>query len=83
MDSFNSTDSYQADLFSAWPFRGHWDRKVYHPILDFDALLISTAAISMALDLVILCMPIGVVAKLQMSFRRKALIMGIFWLGLL
>ena len=37
----------------------------------------------MALDVIILCMPITVVYKLQMSFRRKAMIMGIFWLGFL
>lgn len=71
-----------ADLFSAWPIQGHWDRKVYHPTINYDGLLVSTAAISMALDVIILCMPLPVVSGLQMSFKRKVVVMGIFWLGL-
>ena len=73
----------QADLFSAWPIRGHWDRRVYHPTLDYNALLLATGAIAIVLDVTILCMPVYSVSKLQMTLKRKAMVVGIFWLGFL
>ena len=73
----------QADLFSAWPIQGHWNRKFYHPIINYNALLIATGAIAMVLDVTILCMPIPAITKLQLTFRRKVMVMAIFWLGFL
>ncbi len=78
-----NTDSRQADLFSAWPIRGHWNRKVYHPTLNYNALLVATGAIAITLDVAILCMPIYPVSKLRLVYKRKLMVIGIFWLGLL
>ena len=78
-----SCSCFQADLFSAWPIKGHWNRKVYHPRFDYDNLILATAAIAIVLDFTILCMPIPVTIKLHMSLKRKVLVIGIFWLGIL
>lgn len=54
-----------------------------YPVLRFDpvALPLAQAASSFALDIVVLCLPLPLIARLQMDRRRKMAVAGIFWLG--
>lgn len=45
--------------------------------------MIAMAALDVALDLTILCLPISALKGLHMSSRKTLLLMGIFWLGAL
>ncbi|KAI4869231.1 hypothetical protein F4820DRAFT_444353 [Hypoxylon rubiginosum] len=67
-------------IFSAWPIYNWWTLGETYTI-NYGAFLTSFAAIDLALDIVILCLPIPVIHSLQMNRRRKFLLLGVFWMG--
>ncbi|KAI1092131.1 hypothetical protein F5B19DRAFT_233881 [Rostrohypoxylon terebratum] len=69
-------------IFSAWPIYNWWTLgKTY--TINYGAFLTSFAAIDLALDITILCLPIPIIRSLHMDRKRKFLLLGIFWLGFL
>ncbi|KAL8939047.1 MAG: hypothetical protein Q9216_003576 [Gyalolechia sp. 2 TL-2023] len=76
----------RGQFFSCKPISDSWtffqDRTGHCPvgIPDFQLAL---AAINMSFDLVIVCMPLFVISRLQMDRKRKWAVGGIFMLGAL
>ncbi|OTA98049.1 hypothetical protein M426DRAFT_28823 [Hypoxylon sp. CI-4A] len=67
-------------IFSAWPIYYWWTLgKTY--TINYGAFITSFAAIDLALDIVILCLPIPIIRNLHMNRRRKFLLLGVFWVG--
>ena len=69
-------------MFASKPISDSWTRPGF-PVINLGALLVSLAATNLALDLAVLCLPLFVIRTLHMSFKRKVMVTGIFWLGLL
>ncbi|KAI2607959.1 hypothetical protein GGR54DRAFT_389835 [Hypoxylon sp. NC1633] len=67
-------------IFSAWPIYNWWTLGETYTI-NYGAFLTSFAAIDLALDIVILCLPIPIIHILHMNRRRKFLLLGVFWMG--
>jgi hypothetical protein len=71
-------------LISQIPIESHWEITVpYRATLNFQAFLLSHAALDLFLDIVILCFPLPVISSLHMKTGRKIALVGIFWLGAL
>ena len=51
--------------------------------MNWSAFGIAMAAINLVLDLATLCMPLFVISTLHMSFKKKAAVVGLIWLGAL
>ncbi|CAJ2513881.1 Uu.00g020000.m01.CDS01 [Anthostomella pinea] len=67
-------------IFSAWPISNWWTLgKTY--TINYGAFLTSFAAIDLALDIIILCLPFPVIRNLQVDRNRKFLLLGIFSMG--
>ena len=69
----------QTQVFSAWPVSNWWVLGKYN--INYGAFITAFAAMDIALDTVILCLPMPVIKNLHMSTRRKFTLLGIFWLG--
>ncbi|KAH7316783.1 hypothetical protein B0I35DRAFT_512661 [Stachybotrys elegans] len=67
-------------IFSAWPIPDWWTLGATYTI-NYGAFLTAFAAIDLALDIVILCLPIPVVRSLHVTRNKKFLLVGIFWMG--
>lgn len=77
--------SFFVQLFCEWPISAHFTLKVKpsNIKLQYSPFLLSHGAIDLFFDIVILCLPIPMIWKLQMDVRRKVTLTGIFWLGTL
>ena len=69
----------QTQVFSAWPVSNWWILGKYN--INYGAFITAFAAMDIALDTVILCLPIPVIKNLHMTTRRKFTLVGVFWLG--
>ena len=72
----------QTQVFSAWPISNLWNLRNGY-LFNYGAFITAFAAMDIALDIIILCLPIPVIRGLNMSTRRKFTLVGIFWLGAL
>ena len=68
-------------LFQDNPISRNWGSK--GTTVDFPILYIVENTTDIALDLLILCMPLPVIKRLHISTRRKWLLGAVFWLGAL
>ncbi|KAJ0417853.1 hypothetical protein BJY00DRAFT_303147 [Aspergillus carlsbadensis] len=70
--------------FFCRPFAYYWDLSVERAnhCGDDTKLQLSTAVVNMILDFLIVLLPLPILWQLQMSWKRKALLSGIFSLGL-
>ncbi|PYH91564.1 hypothetical protein BO71DRAFT_486146 [Aspergillus ellipticus CBS 707.79] len=72
-----------AQLLCANPISAAWDPFAIDPLrFDYNAFSEAFAGMSMVFDLLVLCFPIPVIHKLQMSTRQKVQVLAIFWLGM-
>ena len=62
---------------------GHWNPEGNYTVINSGTFLLSHASIDLILDIMILCLPLPMITKLQMPFRRKVVLVAIFWLGFL
>jgi hypothetical protein len=69
-------------MFSANPVSNFWN-EYGHTTINFGVWSITMSAIDVALDAIVLCLPIPMIRNLKISTRRKISLLGIFWLGLL
>lgn len=69
-------------MFSATPVSNFWD-EFGHTTLNLGVWSIAMASLDIALDIVVLCLPLPMIRNLKISTRRKLSLLGIFWLGLL
>lgn len=72
----------QSAAFSAWPISDFWNLQGKMN-LDFGVWATTMAALDVLFDLLVLCLPLPVIAHLQITTKRKISLIGMFWLGLL
>lgn len=74
--------SYQVILFNGKPVSAAWTGV---GILQFDTVAVGLAqgGSSIALDIIVLCLPIPIILGLHMHAKRKVAVIGMFWLGAL
>ena len=68
-------------VFVCKPVRGFWDRSVEAKCYDLRPQVIAAAVQNVVTDIIILCLPIPIVWKLQMATERKLQLVGLFALG--
>ena len=69
-------------IFSAWPIAQWWTFGGHYN-MNYGAFLLAFAAMDMVLDLIILSLPLPLIKNLHISTRRKVLLIGVLWLGVL
>ncbi|KAK1138445.1 hypothetical protein N8T08_002501 [Aspergillus melleus] len=70
-------------VLAADPITAVWNPMATNPLrYDYNTYSIAFAAMSMIFDVIVLCFPIPVIYKLQMSTVQKFQVLGIFWLGI-
>jgi hypothetical protein len=60
-----------------------WNWTAVGSVINLHDFFISEAVTNIALDLIVLCMPMLIVYRMRMSLRKKILVLGIFGLGFL
>lgn len=71
-----------ATIFQCLPVRAIWDKTVKHPhCIDSEVFWFSYAMINIVSDVTILALPIRQILKLQLSWRDKLGLMGVFLMG--
>lgn len=71
-------------MFSSTPISDSWtslEHRTGHSVISIPDFQLSLAAINLALDFTIVCMPLFVISKLHMDRKRKWAVGGIFMLG--
>jgi hypothetical protein len=72
-------------IFSVWPIRFFWQgwkgEMVPTSAIDINLFSFIRGGIEIVLDLIILCLPLPMLAKLHMSPKKKAQIMSMFCVG--
>ena len=68
-------------MFSATPVSDHWNPIKSSKIPGTGLFQIIFSATDMALDLLVLCLPLPVTKNLHMSTKRKFVVAGVFWVG--
>ena len=69
----------QGHIFSAWPVQNWW--LYYRTVIDYEVYLVTMATFDIVLDIITLCLPLPVIRHLQMTTKRKLLLVGVFALG--
>jgi hypothetical protein len=77
-----TADSHQTQLNITKPISDTWNPLAKYQI-DFNAFALAIAAISIVLDVIILCLPLFIIHTLHMRTKQKVLTGGILWLGVL
>ena len=76
--------SVQTQLLCANPITDAWNPLAKNPLrYDYNAYSLAFAGMSIGFDVIVLCFPLPVISKLQMSRKRKTQVTAIFWLGIL
>lgn len=68
-------------VFQCHPISGAWDRTVPSKCLPLNAIAYSSAAISIAQDILILGLPVTQLLGLQMNLRKKLNVLAMFGIG--
>ena len=68
-------------IFQCNPVRGEWDLTVPATCISLEHFYIGNAVPNIAMDAIILALPIPNVWALQMSLRQKYVVSGLFLLG--
>jgi len=71
-----------ATIFQAWPISHAWTGAGRNSI-DYPAMYMALGATDLALDVIILCMPMPMIKILKISSLRKLVVAVIFGLGFL
>jgi hypothetical protein len=74
-----------ANLANCIPLKWSWENSLADPryCFDYNLFWMASGACEIALDVLILGMPVGVVIRMRMVWRRKVEVVGIFALGAL
>ena len=68
-------------IFQCNPVRGEWDLTVPATCISLEDFYIGNAVPNIAMDAIILALPIPNVWALQMSLKQKCVVLGLFLLG--
>ena len=68
-------------IFKCNPPESLWNPEVHGQCLKYGKLQLAVFSIELALDMVILCLPVRMIVKMKLSRRRKIVISMIFLLG--
>lgn len=68
-------------VFHCKPVNMLWDPAVKGTCINYDDVLITMASLNIGTDVVILCLPLPQLWKLQLPARTKRQLAGIFLLG--
>ncbi|KAH6666984.1 hypothetical protein B0J14DRAFT_705032 [Halenospora varia] len=71
-----------ATLFQAWPISHAWTGAGKN-LIDYPAMYLALGATDLALDIIILCLPMPMIRSLKMKSRRKFVVAAILSLGFL
>lgn len=69
-------------IFPCTPVRGFWDSNVASKCISYNVFYTSNQAFAIALDIIVLCMPVFFISNLQQSLSQKISISSTFLLGL-
>lgn len=69
-------------IFSCIPVQGFWDQTINSRCIEYPVFFTSNEAFTIALDLVVLLMPVYFIAHLQRSISQRISISSTFLLGL-
>ncbi|CAO1598368.1 hypothetical protein XANCAGTX0491_002137 [Xanthoria calcicola] len=69
-------------IFSCIPVQGFWDQTINSRCIEYPIFFTSNEAFTIALDLVVLLMPVYFIAHLQRSISQRISISSTFLLGL-
>jgi hypothetical protein len=70
-------------LFITTPLSAFWTEPNPKLNYDYGSAMVAYTTLDVSVDVFILCLPVPMIAALQMEPRRKLQLIGIFWLGLL
>ena len=75
----------QTQLFAYSPVSAAWNPLAPPSDLkiNYGSFALAVAGMSIGFDVVILCFPLPVIRSLHMATKRKILVAGILWLGIL
>lgn len=68
-------------IFQCQPISYFWNRDIRGTCIDVNALAYANSGASMGQDVLIVCLPIPIVVKLQMSLQKKVGVAIMFALG--
>lgn len=69
-------------VFSCIPVQGFWDTTIHSRCIQYPVFFTSNEAFTIALDLVVLLIPVYFIAQLQQSLSQRISISSTFLLGL-
>ncbi|KAI1465651.1 uncharacterized protein F4812DRAFT_105310 [Daldinia caldariorum] len=70
-------------LLAANPIQDAWNPLAINPLrFNYNDFSLAFAGMSVVFDVLVLCFPIPLIRKLQMTTARKAQVLAIFWLGI-
>ncbi|KUI67227.1 hypothetical protein VM1G_02944 [Cytospora mali] len=70
-------------LLAANPIQNAWNPLATTPLrFNYNAWSLAFAGMSMVFDVIVLCFPLPIIYKLQMTQTRKLQVVAIFWLGI-
>ena len=67
--------------FNCTPVSASWEIPSVGHCISYSLLVVMAEALNCVQDLIIVCMPIGVIRHLQLSLRKKILLVVVFPLG--
>ena len=70
-------------VFKCLPLKGIWDHTIKSRCIDFTVWIVIHASHNVVTDFMLLCLPMPLVWRLNMSRTRKIQVSGIFALGVL
>ena len=73
--------STSAMIFACWPIRAFWDRAIAGRCVDLKVLMYGITAPNLALDLMLLVLPLIPLWGLRLDKARKIALISIFMLG--
>lgn len=80
----SSIGIFFASVFPCTPLHKAWDLTLAADVgscIDRPAMFQATAGLGVATDVIILCIPIPMVVRLQLSFKKKMALLGLFSIG--
>ncbi|MCJ1226586.1 hypothetical protein MMC12_003239 [Toensbergia leucococca] len=68
-------------IFQCRPTAGAWDASIKRKCLKFNSLYYGIGISNLLVDILVLCLPLGMVWRLMLPVRKKVLVSAIFMLG--
>ncbi len=70
-----------AAAFRCHPVKVAWNPVLPGKCLNFTTIFMATESLNCVMEVIIVCLPVDMIRKLQLPMRRKILVSGIFFVG--